>query len=84
MQEVVPNFSNHLKINYDGQYELCKKVPNPFALEYDPQFDITPLCSPEEASYFQSIIGIMRWMVELGRIDIAVEVSKLSSFVAMP
>ena len=26
----------------------------------------------------------MRWMVELGRIDIAVEVSKLSSFLAIP
>ena len=26
----------------------------------------------------------MRWMVELGRVDIAVEVSLLSSFLAMP
>ena len=26
----------------------------------------------------------MRWMVELGRIDIAVEVSNFSSFLAMP
>jgi hypothetical protein len=36
----------------------------------------------EEASYFQSIIGIMRWMIELGRIDIATEVSLLSSHLA--
>ena len=46
--------------------------------------DVYPLLLPDEASYFQNIIGVMRWMVELGRIDIAVEVSQLSSFLAMP
>ena len=39
---------------------------------------------PEEVSYFQTLIGVMRWMVGLGRVDIAVEVSQLSSFLAMP
>ena len=46
--------------------------------------DVSPLLSPVEASYFQTIIGVMKWIVELGRIDIAVEVSQLSSFLAMP
>ncbi|KAL7534700.1 hypothetical protein ACHAWF_008244 [Thalassiosira exigua] len=39
--------------------------------------------NPEEASYF-SIIGIMRWMIELGQIDIATEVSLLSFHLAYP
>ena len=39
---------------------------------------------PDEASYFQTIIGVMRWMVELGRIDIAVKLLQLSSFLVMP
>jgi hypothetical protein len=30
------------------------------------------------------LIGVMRWMVELGRIDIATEVSMLSSYLASP
>jgi hypothetical protein len=60
VQEAVWNCSKHLKSNYDGQYELCKNAPNPFALAYDPWLDIMPLCSPVEASHFQSIIGIMR------------------------
>ncbi len=46
VQEAVWNCSKHLKSNYDGHYELCKNAPNPFALAYYPQLDITPLCSP--------------------------------------
>ena len=46
--------------------------------------DVSPVLSPDEASYFQTIIGVMIWMIDLGRIYIAVEVSQLSSFLAMP
>jgi hypothetical protein len=35
-------------------------------------------------SYFQQLIGVLRWIVELGRIDIAYEVSALSSYLASP
>jgi hypothetical protein len=35
------------------------------------------------ANYFQSQIGILRWCVELGRIDIITEVSMLSTFLCM-
>jgi hypothetical protein len=35
------------------------------------------------ANYFQSHIGILRWCVELGRIDIITEVSMLSTFLCM-
>jgi hypothetical protein len=35
-------------------------------------------------SYYQSQIGILRWMVELGRIDIITEVSELASHLASP
>ena len=35
-------------------------------------------------THFQSQIGILRWMVELGQLDIATEVSLLSSHVALP
>ena len=65
-------------------YELITNAPNPFPLGYEPCMGVSPLLSPVEASYFLTIIGVMRWMVELGRIDIAVEVSQLSSFLAMP
>ena len=51
---------------------------------YKPELDITPPLDPELASYYQSLIGVMRLMVEIGRIDIAVEVSMTSSHNAYP
>ena len=55
-----------------------------FLLGYKPCMYVSPLLLPDEASYFQTIIGVMRWMVELGIIYIAVEVSELSYFLFMP
>jgi hypothetical protein len=39
---------------------------------------------PECSSFYQHLIGVMRWMVDLGRIDIATEVSMSSSYLACP
>jgi hypothetical protein len=46
--------------------------------------DVTPELSPVMANYYQTQIGIFRWCVELGRIDIVTEVSLLSSHVCLP
>jgi hypothetical protein len=51
---------------------------------YRPESDVTPLLEPDQASYFMSLIGILRWAVELGRINIYVDVALLSSFMAQP
>ena len=42
------------------------------------------LRSKKMHTFFQQLIGILRWAVELGRINIACEVSILSSFLAAP
>ena len=84
VQEAVRNCEDYLKKNYSDDCELTKYAPNPFPMEYEPSMDISPLLEAEQASYCQSIIGILRWMVELGRVDIATEVSQLSSLLAMP
>ena len=51
---------------------------------YKPELDISTPLEPELASYYQSLIGVMRWMCEIGRIDIALEVSMMSSHNAYP
>jgi hypothetical protein len=38
----------------------------------------------EKAARYQSDIGILRWIVEIGRVDIITEVSLLASHLAMP
>ena len=53
-------------------------------MRYKPELDeMTPL-DAELSLCYQSIIGVMHWMVELGQIDIVTEVSLLSSHLAYP
>ena len=56
----------------------------PFRSKYRPEIDVTRELTADEGSYYQSLIGILRWIVELGRVDICCEVSLLSSHLALP
>jgi hypothetical protein len=47
-----------------------------------PELDMTPLLNNETANYFQSLIGSLRWGVELGCIDIATETSLVAGHLA--
>ena len=38
----------------------------------------------EGVRYYQELIGVLRWALELGQIDIAMEVSMLSTHLALP
>ena len=71
VQEAVRNCAKHIKAHYKGEFELIKHAPNPFPVSYEPETDVSPLLDPDAASYYQTVIGVIRWMVELGRIDIA-------------
>ena len=52
--------------------------------DYRPELDSSDLCSHDLANLFQQLIGILRWICELGRIDILHEVSILSQYLAQP
>ncbi len=49
-------------------------MPNLFPTEYWPELDTSS----------ELLVGILRWMIELGRVDICTEVSLLSSHMALP
>ena len=53
-------------------------------LTYQSELDVSLELSTEESSYYQSLIGVLRLIVELGRIDICLEVSMMSSHLALP
>ena len=59
-------------------------APNPFVGGYRTETDMTDPLDPDQASYYQTMIGVMRWMVEIGRIYIDTECSLLSSQLAYP
>ncbi len=74
----------HLTEKLTGKYLIPARVDNPFPVNYEPSTDLSDLLDPDCSSFYQHLIGVMRWMVELGRINIATEVSMLSSYLACP
>ena len=81
VQESVKNVEAHLKRK---GMALRKGMNSPLSSKYRPECDASPELSEIEGSYYASLIGILRWIVEMGWIDICCEVSMMSSFVAMP
>jgi hypothetical protein len=84
IKEAVSNCEKHLKLNYDGRYVLLTQAANSFVMGYEPGLDETPALDTNRALYYHSIISMMRWMCKIRCIDIATEVSLLSSHLAYP
>jgi hypothetical protein len=82
--QAVKNCQLHLTEKLNGKYLIPARADNPFPVDYDPSTDLSEILDPECSSFYQHLIGVMRWMVELGRIDIATKVSMLSSYLACP
>ena len=61
-----------------------KKAGTPLPTTYHPELYVSPELMLDEAAYYQSLIGILRWIVKLGRIDITSEVSLMSLHVCLP
>ena len=51
---------------------------------YRPELDTTPELGTKDAPWYMSVIGVLRWIVELGRVDICLECSLMSSCLALP
>jgi hypothetical protein len=63
---------------------LRTKIHTPLATGYRAEMDGTPELDARRANYYQGLIGTLRWICELGRVDILVSVSMLSRFLANP
>jgi hypothetical protein len=83
VQEAVKNLEEYLEQEHNGQ-RLQKKRSTPITPSYWPDLNVTPELDAENANYYQSQIGVLQWAVELGQIDIMMEVSILSSHLALP
>ena len=59
-----------------------QKGPLPHVYKPDP--DITDECDAKHMSRYHKLIGILRWSVELGSIDIHIEVVLLSQYQELP
>jgi hypothetical protein len=82
VQAAVKNVETY--VDKQEHLKMPKKAETPLRTSYRPELDVTPVLKGTEAAYYMSLIGILRWIVELGRVDICLEVSMMSSFLAQP
>jgi hypothetical protein len=80
VKEAIKNIEKHLA----EQNRTLRKSNQPMPTSYLPELDITPLLTEQEIHFYQSQISILRWMVELGRLDIYINVALLSSYLTAP
>ena len=57
---------------------MSKKPGTPIPTSYSPELNFTPELISTDSAYYQSLVVILRWIVELGRVDICLEVSLMS------
>jgi hypothetical protein len=59
-------------------------INTPMNNTYTPELDVTEELSSDDVTFFQELIGVLRWATEIGRVDILLEVSLLSQYQASP
>jgi hypothetical protein len=68
----------------DGNKKLPNKAVSPMMTNYIPEFDETQELNTSGITMYQELIGILRWAIEIGRVDIVTEVSMMSAYQASP
>ncbi len=78
------NCQTYLSDKLNDKYKIPTRADNPFPTNYCPDIDATAPLDPGCLSFYQHLIGVMRWMVKLGRVDVATKVSMLLSYLVCP
>ena len=63
---------------------LPSKCIKPLMANHRPELDDTAELKADGIQWYQELIGMLRWAVEIGRVDINLEVSMMSSHLALP
>ena len=71
VKAAVDNVETYLK---SKEEKLVSRAPTPLSNGYRPEIGVSPELQLAKTPYFHSLIGILRWIVELGRADICIEV----------
>ncbi|MGH3053584.1 MAG: reverse transcriptase domain-containing protein, partial [Gaiellaceae bacterium] len=78
-------YIKHAISTVEEEYKLnSRNASTPLESGYHPEVCGSGELDDEEANYYQSLIGVLQWIVELGRLDIAYSVSTMSRFTSMP
>ena len=66
VNQAVKNCASHLTKKFAKKYRIPARADNLFPTDYCANTDITEPLTPEYASFFQHLIGVLNSMVELG------------------
>ena len=80
VDSAVTNMFTHLQKRGE---KLPYKAPTLILSGYWPEINISSELSKADTLFYQKLIGVIRWIVELGRVDIDVKVSMMSSHLAL-
>ena len=71
-------------LNKNSRYSMPKHASSQFLSGFEHDIDVSLELDQAWSSFYQSQVGILRWCVKLGQIDIITEVSILASQLALP
>ena len=84
VQSTVKNVKAYININTTGQWKLPAKAEVPLRAMDRSELYLLPELGHEDVSYYQSLISILCWIVELGQVDFCLEVSMMLSHLTLP
>ena len=82
VQEAVSNCEKWISENLGGR--KLPKGTTSWPTGYAAELDETPELTPQLSSFYQSQVGVLHWIVEIGRVDVITEISHLASNLALP
>jgi hypothetical protein len=65
--QAVKNCQTYLTEKLNGKYAILARANNLFPLDYDPLTELSDLIDTECLSFYQHLIGVMQWMVDLDK-----------------
>ena len=77
MKKAISDIERELE---EADMKLMPNAKTPLASGYRPELDLSPELGSKQLNYYQGLIGILRWICELGRIDILMPVSMMSRY----
>ena len=66
VQSAIKNVEAYIGRPKDSHLKIPLKAETPLTTSYRPELDVLSELTPKDSAYYQSLIGILRWIVELG------------------
>ena len=65
VQSAIKNVEEYVGRPKNSNLKIPSKAETPLRTSYRPELDVSPELMPRDSAYYQSLIGILQWIVEL-------------------